>query len=72
MSYVLDEVEGFVKIIADKDDFLLGASIIGPKASELIHVLTLALNNRMKLAQVRDTIFAHPTISEAISDALLH
>lgn len=72
MSYVLDEVEGFVKIIADKDDFLLGGSIIGPKASELIHVLTLALQTKMKLAQVRDTIFAHPTISEAISDALLH
>lgn len=72
MSYVLDETEGFVKIIADKDESILGASIVGPKASELIHVITLALNNRMKLSQVRDTIFAHPTISEAISDALLH
>ena len=72
MSYILDEVEGLVKIIADKDENLLGASIIGPKASELIHVLTLALKTQMKLAQVRDTIFAHPTISEAIADALTH
>ena len=72
MSYVIDEMEGFVKIIADKDEFILGAAIIGPKATELIHVLTLALNNGMKLSQIRNTIFAHPTISEGISEALLH
>lgn len=70
MSYVIDEPEGFVKIIADKNDFLLGASIIGPKATELIHVLTLALHNGLKISQIHDTIFAHPTISEAIVEAL--
>lgn len=70
MSYVIDEPEGFVKIIADKNDNLLGASIIGPKATELIHVLALALHNRLTISQIRDTIFAHPTISEAIAETL--
>lgn len=72
MSCVIDETEGFLKIIADSRENLLGAGIIGPKATELIHVLTLALNNKMNLGQIRDTIFAHPTISEAIQDTVLH
>ena len=70
MSYIIDEQDGFVKIIVDKQGNLLGASIIGPKASELIHVLALALNNNLTISQIRDTIFAHPTISEAIAETL--
>lgn len=70
MSYVIDEPDGFVKIISDKKENLLGASIIGPKATELIHVLALALHNRLTISQIRDTIFAHPTISEAIAETL--
>ncbi|MEK7578213.1 MAG: dihydrolipoyl dehydrogenase [Patescibacteria group bacterium] len=72
MSYVIDQLDGFVKIIADKQGNLLGASIIGPKASELIHVLTIALNNGLNISQIKETIFAHPTVSESISEALLH
>jgi dihydrolipoamide dehydrogenase len=70
MSYVIDEPDGFVKIISDKKENLLGASIIGPKATELIHILALALHNRLTISQIRDTIFAHPTISEAIAETL--
>jgi dihydrolipoamide dehydrogenase len=70
MSYVIDEPEGFVKIISDKEENLLGAGIIGPKATELIHVFALALHNRLTISQIRDTIFAHPTISEAIAETL--
>lgn len=72
MSYVIDEQDGFVKIIADKQGNLLGASIIGPKASELIHVLTIAINQGLKINQIKETIFAHPTVSESIHEALLH
>ncbi len=70
MSYVIDEAEGFVKVIADKEENLLGASIIGPRATELIHILTLSLNNGLKISQIRETIFAHPTISEAIAETV--
>lgn len=72
MSFLIDEMDGFLKIIADKDENLLGAAIIGPKATELIHVLTLALQNCLKLGQIRDTIFTHPTLSEIIAETLLH
>lgn len=71
MSYVIDEMDGFIKIIADKEENIIGGSIIGPKAAELIHILTLGLNNGIKISQIRSTIFAHPTISEGILEACL-
>ncbi len=71
MARILDETEGFIKIISDAaSDEVLGASIIGPRATEIIGILALAVSNRLKDAQLRNTIFAHPTISEAISEAL--
>ncbi|MFA5411075.1 MAG: dihydrolipoyl dehydrogenase [Candidatus Omnitrophota bacterium] len=71
MARILDESEGFIKIISDnKTGQILGASIIGPRATELIGILTLAVQSRLKLRQVQETIFAHPTVSESITDAL--
>ena len=71
MARILDETEGFVKIIYDqKSDEILGASIIGPRATELIGILTLAAANRLKVGQIQETIFAHPTLSECISETL--
>jgi dihydrolipoamide dehydrogenase len=71
MARILDEAEGFVKILSDKKtECILGASIIGPKATELIAILGLAISNHLKIPQIRETIFAHPTLSESISEAL--
>jgi len=71
MARIMDETDGFVKIVSDaKSDIILGASIIGPKASELIAVITLAISNKLKVSQVKNTIFAHPTLSEAIHESL--
>jgi len=71
MGRILDETEGFIKIISDKkSEVILGVSIIGPQATELISVACLAIGAKLKISQIRDTIFAHPTISEAISEAL--
>lgn len=71
MARILDETEGFIKIISDaKTEEVLGASIIGPRATELIGILTLAVSARLKTSQLKNTIFAHPTLSEAIGEAL--
>lgn len=71
MARILDEIEGFIKIISDKKtDEILGASIIGPNATELIAGLTLAVSARLTISQIQDTIFAHPTLSECIGEAL--
>lgn len=71
MARILDETEGFIKTISQqKTGEILGASIIGPEATELIGILTLAVSNQIKVSQVKDTIFAHPTLSESISECL--
>jgi dihydrolipoamide dehydrogenase len=64
--------EGFVKLIIDKNsDIILGASIMGPKATELITELTLAVQKKMKVMDLVNTVHAHPTLSEALGEAAL-
>ncbi len=71
MARIIEETEGFIKIISEKSSgTLIGASIMGPRATELIGILTLALTNRLSVQDVKKTIFAHPTLSEAIHEAL--
>ncbi len=71
MARIIDETQGFLKIISDKDTgVVLGASIIGPKATETIGILTLAVSCRLTIGQLEKTIFAHPTLSESIGEAL--
>jgi dihydrolipoamide dehydrogenase len=71
MARILEETDGFIKIISEtKTGIILGASIIGPRATELIAILTLAISTRLKISQIQDTIFAHPTLSESIGEAL--
>jgi len=70
MAHILDETEGFIKIIVDSNSKeVIGASIIGPKATELISVFSLAIKSKLKISQIHDTIFAHPTLSEGIGEA---
>ncbi|MFA5099306.1 MAG: dihydrolipoyl dehydrogenase [Candidatus Omnitrophota bacterium] len=73
MARILDETAGYVKIIADTaSGRIAGASIIGPKATELISALTVAIQAGMTVDQLRDTILPHPTLSEMITEALHH
>jgi dihydrolipoamide dehydrogenase len=66
------ETEGFVKIIRDaKYGEILGAHIIGAHATELIHELAVARENEFTVEEVELAIHAHPTLSEAIAEAVL-
>lgn len=60
------EENGFVKIIADKKGVILGASIAAPRAGEMIHELTLAIQWKMKASKINYTIHAYPTWSQAV------
>ncbi len=57
---------GFVKILADKKGVVLGASIVAPRAGEMIHELVLATQYRMKASKIEWAIHAFPTWSQAI------
>lgn len=66
----LDETDGFVKLISDKNDgTLLGAQVAGSGASDLISELTVAVEGGMNIQDLSLTIHAHPTLGEAIMDA---
>jgi len=64
------DADGFVKVVADDaDGYVLGASIVGPEASELIAELGLAIELGATLEDVAATVHAHPTLSESVMEA---
>jgi dihydrolipoamide dehydrogenase len=66
------DAEGFVRIVcAPGGGKVLGASLIGPHVTELVHELALAAHNGLTLEDVAATIHAHPTLSEAVAEAAL-
>jgi dihydrolipoamide dehydrogenase len=66
------ETEGFVKIIRDaKYGEILGAHIVGAHATEMIHELAVARENEFTVEEVDLAVHAHPTLSEAIAEAVL-
>src|SRR5438445_631437 len=71
-ALTLGQSEGFAKVIADADSGrLLGAHIIGPRATDLIAEATLAVQNGLTLEQIDLTIHAHPTLPESLMEAAL-
>jgi dihydrolipoamide dehydrogenase len=64
------ETTGFVKIVGDaKTHQILGAHIIGAKASELIHECSLAIAADLDVGDLARAIHAHPTLTEALGEA---
>ena len=69
---VINEPEGFVKILADSvTDKVLGAHIIGPHAGEMIAEMSVAMEFGASSEDIARTCHAHPTFSEAIKEAAL-
>ena len=68
-ALTLGETEGFVRIVASADGFVLGAQIVGPEASELIAEPTLAIEMGATLEDVAATVHTHPTLAEAVMEA---
>lgn len=67
---IMGQASGLVKIVADKKyDQLLGAHIIGPKATELIAEMAAALTLESTTEEIVNTIHPHPTLAEAIGEA---
>jgi dihydrolipoamide dehydrogenase len=70
-AHAIGEIDGFTKIILDEEtDTILGSHIIGPKASELIHELSIAIKFKLKGKEFKDLIYSHPTLSECIGEAV--
>jgi dihydrolipoamide dehydrogenase len=65
------ETDGFWMILSDAyTNKILGALIVGPQATELIHLVALALRAGLTTTDIADTVFAHPTLSEGFMEAM--
>jgi len=68
----LQEKRGFVKVVADaRYGEILGVHIIGPRATDLIAEVVLAMEMEMTINELTAPVHAHPTLSEAIKEAAL-
>lgn len=71
-AIAIDEAAGFIKTVFNEaTGELLGAHLVGPEATELVHGYTLAAALEATEADLMEAIFPHPTLSEAMHEAVL-
>ena len=67
----IGKTDGFIKIVIDKDsEKILGATMICEDSNEIIHLIQLAIDMEVKYTYLRDRVYAHPTMTEALNDVL--
>jgi dihydrolipoamide dehydrogenase len=71
-AVAVSEKDGMVKIISDaKYGAIFGVHILGPRATELIHLGAMAMKHEVGVEDIKAMVFAHPTFSEAFYEAAL-
>jgi pyruvate/2-oxoglutarate dehydrogenase complex dihydrolipoamide dehydrogenase (E3) component len=61
--------EGFFKVVAERaSGRIVGGTIVGSHASDLIHVVAIAIHQEMSVSDMRSFSFLHPSISESIGE----
>jgi NAD(P)H dehydrogenase (quinone) len=69
-ALIKGDARGFVKIISDPaTGVVLGGSIVGRNAAELISVIAVAVTNGLKVADIVDSLLVHPSLSESLAEA---
>jgi dihydrolipoamide dehydrogenase len=69
-ALINNDPRGFVKIISDPaTGVVLGGSIVGQHAAELISVIALAVTANLKVSDLEESLFVHPALAEALAEA---
>jgi dihydrolipoamide dehydrogenase len=69
-ALINNDHRGFVKIISDPaTGVVLGGSIVGRHAAELISVIAVAVTNRLRVTDIAESLFVHPALAEALAEA---
>ena len=69
-AHIKGDPRGFVKILSDPaTGVVLGGSIVGRNAAELISVLAVAVTNGLTTGDIVDSLLVHPTLSESLAEA---
>jgi len=66
-----NNLEGLIKVLSDREGKILGVHIISKEASALVHQITIAMQNNLKVEDLKHCCFAHPTYSEGVYESLL-
>lgn len=69
-NVVEDEIEGFVKVLASNGK-ILGVHMLCLHSSIMIQQAVIAMNAGLSVEQMKETVFAHPTLSESLYEAFL-
>ena len=65
----LGETDGMLKAIIDKkSNQILGSTLFAPESSEVINIVAMVIKTKQKYTFLRDFIFTHPSMSEALND----
>ena len=68
-AHTLGQTEGIFKAVIDKQTGkIMGCTLFGPEASEIINIVALAMKSGQQAAFLRDFIFTHPSMSEALNE----
>jgi pyruvate/2-oxoglutarate dehydrogenase complex dihydrolipoamide dehydrogenase (E3) component len=68
----MDETRGLMKAIVDAEtDQILGAAILGVEGGEVMTVLQMAMMGGVPYTAIRDGVFAHPTLAEALNNLFM-
>lgn len=70
-AIIIGQNQGHAKVVALKDGPIIGASVVGPQAGEMIHELMYAVGWEALPAEAAAFIHAHPTLSETIGETLM-
>ena len=69
-ALIKGDARGFVKILSDPaTGVVLGGSIVGRNAAELISVLAVAVTNGLRVSDIVDSLLVHPSLAESLADA---
>ncbi|MBU4449734.1 MAG: dihydrolipoyl dehydrogenase, partial [Actinobacteria bacterium] len=69
-AFITGETEGFIKVVTDRDSGeILGAQMVGPRCSDLVHEVAVAMKGEMVVDTLAETVHSHPTLSEAVMEA---
>ncbi|MGI9034185.1 MAG: dihydrolipoyl dehydrogenase family protein [Acidimicrobiales bacterium] len=69
-ALINDDPRGFVKVLSDPaTGVVLGGSIVGRHAAELIAVVALAVNAHLKVSDIFESLLVHPTLAESLAEA---
>jgi dihydrolipoamide dehydrogenase len=70
-AIIIGQNQGHAKVVSIKDGPIVGASVVGPQAGEMIHELMYAVGWEALPAEAAAFVHAHPTLSETIGETLM-